>query len=116
MEAKIENLYIVGYGLSGGFGGARDFEVIEAENLEEAGQYAYEKACECYENYEGRNGLRSIQDVMTQEGIEDEEDAFEIYNEEREDWLDYSAVKYSKEEEKKVMYKHYSNEYKHITG
>lgn len=31
-ENKFEGLYIIGYGLSGGFGGARNFEVIEAAN------------------------------------------------------------------------------------
>lgn len=45
-ENKYKGLYIIGYGLGGGFGGARIFEVIEAGNQEEAENIAWVSACE----------------------------------------------------------------------
>ena len=111
----IENLYIIGYGLSGGFGGAQNFEVIDAQSLEDAENQAYEMACEEYERYSGSNGLRSHSEIMEEDEV-DEDDAEEIYNEERESWLDYKAKPYSKEYEKKVRGHHYQNNYKEITG
>ena len=114
-ENKFEGLYIIGYGLAGGFGGARNFEVIQVDSQEEADNWAWESACEEYDRYAGSNGLREIGEIMEEEGIEDEDEASEVYNEEREGWLDYSAQPYSKEYEKKVMYNHYHNPYKEIT-
>lgn len=115
-ENKFEGLYIIGYGLSGGFGGARNFEVIKVENQEEADKCAFEMACEEYEIYAGSNGLRDVSEIMEEDGIEDEDEALQVYYEEREGWLDYSAQPYSKEYEKEAMYNHYHNPYKEITG
>lgn len=115
-ESKFEGLYIIGYGLAGGFGGARDFEVIQVENLEQAEKWAWEMACEAYESYVGMYGLRDVGQIMEEDEIEDEDEALEVYEEERENWLDYSAKPYSKEYEKKVRYQHYHNPYKEITG
>lgn len=115
-ENKFEGLYIIGYGLGGGFGGARNFEVIQVDSLEDAEKWAWESACENYESYAGSNGLRCISEIMEEDEIEDEEIAIEVFEEERESCLDYSAQPYSKEYEKKVMYHHYCNPYKEITG
>ena len=112
---KIENLFIVGYGLAGGFGGIRDYEVIEADNLEEAEKIAYELACEEYERYVGLYGLREIEQIMEEDEIEDYDEAELIYNEERESWLDYKAMSYNKDNEEKVKYHHYNNPYKSVT-
>ena len=107
----MENLYIIGYGLSGGFGGIQEYEVIETTSLEDAEIWAWESACENYENYSGMYGLRDITDIMDEDGVEDEDEATEIYAEERENWLEYTAVKYSKEEEEKVSGNHFHNPY-----
>ena len=115
VENKYEGLFIIGYGLGGGFGGARSFEVIKVGSQEEADQWVWESACEEYERYVGSNGLREVCEIMEEDGIEDEEEAYDVYNEEREGWLNYSAEPYSKEYEKKVMYNHYHNPYKEIT-
>jgi len=115
-ENNFEGLYIVSHGLGGGFGGARDFEVIQADSLEDAENWAWERACEDYDRYAGSNGLREVGEIMEEEDIEDEDEAWEVYEEERESWLDYSAQPYSKEYEKKVMYNHYHNPYKEVTG
>lgn len=110
-STSYEGYYIIGWGLSGGFGGIHNYEVIEAASLEEAEKDAYQKALEEYENYSGYHGLRSIEDIIEEDGV-DEEEAEEIYNEEREGWLDYVAKPYSKEYEKKVKNYHYHNPFK----
>jgi hypothetical protein len=115
-ENKFEGLFIIGYGLAGGFGGERNFEVIQVDTQEQAEGWAYEVCCEEYERYAGSNGLREIGEIMEEENIEDEDEAQQVFEEERESWLAYSAQPYSKEYEKKVMYHHYHNPYKEITG
>ena len=113
-EETLNNLFIIGWGLSGGFGGADEYTVIKCKNEDEAGVIAWENACECYENYAGNYGLRDIDDIMEEEGCSYEE-ALDYYNEERESWLDYSAVKFSKEEEEKIKDYNYDNPYKETT-
>ena len=99
-ENKYEGLFIIGYGLSGGFGGAQNFEVIQVDTIEEADEWAFESACEEYESYAGMYGLRDLSQIMEEDGIEDEEEAQLVFEEERESWLGYSAQPYSKEYEK----------------
>lgn len=60
--------------------------------------------------------MRDIHEIMEEDGIDDEDEALEVYNEEREGWLDYSAEPYSKEYEEKISGNHYQNDYKEITG
>ncbi len=69
-ENKYEGLYIIGYGLGGGFGGAINFEVIQVDNQEQADNFAWENACEEYESYAGMHGLRSVEDIMQEDEIE----------------------------------------------
>ncbi len=113
---KFEGLYIIGYGLSGGFGGEQYFEVIEAKDQSQAETIAYEQCCDHYESYAGSNGLRDTSQIMEDDGIDDEEEAEEIFREEREDWLEYSAKPYSKEYEDDVLGYHYTNNFKERTG
>ena len=68
---KLENLFIIGSGLGGGFGGQKNFEVIEANSLEDAEKWAWENACEEYESYAGMYGLRDINQIMEEDGIEE---------------------------------------------
>ena len=99
--------YNIYSGLSGGFGGATltDIEVVsgsfggasltdievECENQEQADMIAYDSAVEIYGSYDGFNGLLSIEEIMDEEGC-DENDALVFWEEQREDWLDYYAV------------------------
>ena len=92
----MENLFIIGFGLSGGFGGIHDYEVIEATGEIDAENQAYEKACEYYESYVGLYGLRDISQIMEEDDV-DEEAAEQIYCEEMEDWLDYISMPYTEE-------------------
>lgn len=74
-------------GLGGGFGGAnytRDFVGTYEEAMREAELDAISE----YESYEGLYGIRSIEDIMEEDGL-DEEEAEVVYNDERESWLDY---------------------------
>lgn len=114
-ENKYEGLYIIGYGLGGGFGGMQTYEVVQCETLAQAEDAAYEAACEHYQMYEGMHGLRDVEQIMEEDEIEEEQDAWGIYEEERESWLEYSATKYSKEYEEEVSGYNYHNPYKEIT-
>lgn len=75
-------------GLSGGFGNANYVKTFTGTR-ERAEKEAYYAAVEEYENYEGLHGLRTIDEVMEEEGIEDHDEAQQVYNEEMESWLDY---------------------------
>lgn len=108
------NLYIIKYGLGGGFGGANNYEVIQTEDLEDAEKWAYENACDEYDSYSGMHGLRSEDEIIKEEDC-DEEEARYIYEEEREGWLEYCAFPYSKEVEKIAENHHYTNSYKDLT-
>ncbi len=82
------------YALSGGFGGCenKDWEEIEADTLDEANDEAYRLANEEYESMEGMHGLRTTEEIMEEDEVEQEE-AEEIYREEKEGWLEYEAEK-----------------------
>jgi hypothetical protein len=82
--------YLIKYGLGGGFGGADNEEVVEADSQEAASHLAWEKACEVYDTYDGMHGLQTVQDIMEEEGL-NEDEAHESWEEQRESWLVYSA-------------------------
>jgi len=103
--------FIIGYGLSGGFGGIQNYEVIEAGSMLDAENEAYWKACETYEQYAGSNGLRDISEIMEEDEVEEDE-AEVTYNDERESWLDYVAYEYSEELEEKYSGYHFHNPFK----
>lgn len=107
-------LFIISYGLGGGFGGADNYEVIQTVDLEDAEKWAFESACESYDGYSGMYGLRDESQIMEEDEC-DEEDARFIYEEEREGWLEYTAVPYSKEVEEKAKKHHYHNRYAELT-
>lgn len=111
---KLEKLFIIGSGLGGSFGGIRNFEVIEAENLEDAERWAWENSCDEYESYAGMYGLRDVSQIMEEDGLPEEE-AVNVFEEERESWLCYSAKEFSKEYEENVKYHSYSNRYSYFT-
>lgn len=105
-----DKFFIVGYGLGGGFGGIHNYEVTKQDSENDASIYAWERACEEYESHEGSSGLRSIDEIIDEEGVHEDE-AEEIYNEERESWLDYKVLKFNKENLKKVSGYHFHNPY-----
>jgi len=114
-SVTIDDLYIICYGLGGGFGGADNYDVVEATDIEDAERQAYEMACETYEGYDGMYGLRSIDEIMEEDEVDEEEEVEEIWRDERESWLDYSAEKWSREAEENAKMYHYENRYSEIT-
>lgn len=110
---KNTKYYIIGYGLSGSFGGIQDYEVIIADSLEEAEESAWEQAKETYDSYAGLHGLRDIPEIIEEDEV-DEDTACEIYEEERERWLDYISFEYSKEKEEELEDYGIHNPYKSI--
>ena len=81
-------IYKIYAGLSGGFGGAHYTCTEEFDTRDCAESYAFESACEIYDSYEGLYGLRPVDDIISKYDV-DEERALEIYQEERESWIDY---------------------------
>lgn len=101
-------LYIINYGCGCG----EDNEVVSASSLEVAEEYAYQRAIEIYESYEGLHGIRSFADILEEEfnvSVEDEEaedyyeQAQDIYNEEVESMIGYSAEEYDKETHRWIL-------------
>lgn len=86
-------------GLGGGFGGANYITTNNFDCLEDAEEYAYAEASQTYDNYEGLHGLRTIEDIMEEDGISDVEEAEEAYFEERENWLEYWVEEVDEDEE-----------------
>ena len=92
-------------GLGGGFGGARYNQTIEAEDIEEAYEYAHDLAVEEYQSYEGLHGIMSWGDCYedaVESGFIDKENMTEteiyeyvdgLYQEEIESWIEYYAIK-----------------------
>lgn len=80
------------YGLNGGFGGCEnmEWEEIEAEDLDEANKIAWGNACEEYDSMVGLHGLRTVEEIMEEDG-EDQEEAEMTYNDDKEDWIEYEA-------------------------
>ena len=90
--------YNIYAGLSGGFGGASFITTEESKDENEAWKYAYECAVEEYESRVGYHGLRTVEDIIEEDEV-DESEAIEIYQEEMESWIDYYAILTSEDKE-----------------
>jgi hypothetical protein len=92
--------YQMRYALGGGFGGCdhAEWEDCESKTEREAMDEAWIHACEEYDSYGGMHGLTSVEGLMEEEDLE-EDDAIAAYEEERESWLDYEVREYQEEEE-----------------
>lgn len=87
--------YNIYAGLVGGFGGAEYQGTDEFDNMDDAVDVAYQIAAEMYDERVGCYGLRSLEDIAIEEGLDEEEDELEIesiYIEERESWIEYYAI------------------------
>ena len=78
------------WGMAGGFGGAGEWEKFSAKDLEAAETEAWERACELYNSYDGAHGLRTVEEIMEDEGL-NETDAEDAWSENREGWVEYEA-------------------------
>lgn len=102
-----EKLYIINYGVGGGYNDTDNYEVIKDTSLSNATSRAYFKAVEHYEMYE----IRSIEDIIEEDEV-DYCEAEQIFIDEREDRLEYNAEVYTEEKAKKYkeLY-HFHNPY-----
>ena len=99
--------------MGGGFN-QRYHEVVKVENLEEASDVAYYMACEIYGDHAGNYGISSLSEIAEENDLDpfDDSDVIdEIYNEEREGWIDHWAKPYTNKLAKSLEYKHYENLY-----
>jgi len=60
------------------------------KNRDEAIEYAWEMACQEYDSYAGLHGIRTPEEIMDDEDV-DEKEAEEVYREERENVIEYDA-------------------------
>lgn len=77
-------------------------EIQDFKNREKAIIYAWEMACEEYDQYAGLHGIRDIDEIMDEESVGKEE-AEAIFTDERESYLDYDAVPVVDEKVKKAQ-------------
>lgn len=94
-ESKEVKKWAIFAGLGGGINSVCFHEFLETTKSD-ASQYAYQLAVEDYESYVGMYGLREISTIMEEDEV-DEEEAEQIYNEEREGWLSYYVEEYDSE-------------------
>ena len=90
MEKEIKNWRIYA-GLGGGFGGAY-YQFNEITDKDTAESIAFEQACEIYDSYGGMHGLFNYKDAKEEDPELTEEELDEMYNEDRESWIDYYVV------------------------
>lgn len=82
-------------GLGGGINSVCFHEFLET-SYADAIQYAYQLAEQDYESYVGMYGLREFSTIMEEDDV-DEEEAQNIYNEERESWISYYVELYDED-------------------
>jgi hypothetical protein len=87
-----------------GCGMGENSMIVSADNLDRASSFAYEKAIEEYETFEGLHGILDINDVCEEQGIDDIEsdEAWEAYREEREYCLEYFAEEFDETKDEHV--------------
>lgn len=84
--------YNIYAGLGGSLGGATYQGTGDFSSRDSAEEMAYQYAVEEYEMYEGSHGIRSWIDIADEEGLDYEEDEYEInemYEDEKESWMEY---------------------------
>lgn len=87
--------YNIYAGLGGSFGGATYQGTGDFSSLDSAEEMAYRIASDEYESYEGYHGIRGWSDIADEEGLdyeEDEDEINEMYEDEKESWMEYYAV------------------------
>jgi len=92
-------LYNIYKGLNGGFDGASYSETIECDSLEEAEAYAYEEACQEYDNYEGMHGLFNEEEELEENPNLTQNDLDAMRIEDMENWIEYWAILSSEDDD-----------------
>jgi hypothetical protein len=91
MEKKMKKVYRIFAGIGGGFGGGSFQFADKFHDEAEASSNAYEAACQEYDSYEGYYGISSHAEIAEENDLDFDSDSNEIdqlYNEEKENWID----------------------------
>jgi len=80
-------------------------ESVEFPTKDKAENYAYDRACEDYDSYAGLHGIRDVDDIVADEEAENEDDAWDIYRDERDSSVDYKAVQVKENPKKEEIKK-----------
>jgi hypothetical protein len=87
------------YKLKGGVWDSEEFEdVTAAKDYDTAMHEAWLMACEAYDSYSGLHGIMSEEDYIEEGDAETDEEAWELYREDRESQIEYEAVEITKEQ------------------
>lgn len=81
--------YKIYAGLGGGFGGAYYVRTTEETTERYAMEEAFEEACQIYDSYDGTQGLFNREEALEDDPDLCDEELDEMYNEDRENWIDY---------------------------
>lgn len=81
--------YKIYAGLGGGFGGGYYIKTTLETTREWAEEEAYDEACEIYDSYGGTQGLFDREEALEEDPDLNDEELDEMYNEDRENWVDY---------------------------
>lgn len=82
--------YKIFAGLGGGFGGQTEVGTFEFATEYDAEIFAEEQARDEYRQYAGSQGLRSIEEIMEEDEVEESE-AEEIMMSEMDSWIDFEV-------------------------
>jgi len=91
----IKKYYVIRGGV---FNLYEDEDITEAFSHAAAMDEAYQMACEVYDSYAGLHGIMSEEDYIEDGEAENEDEAWELYREDRESSIDYEAVEITKEQ------------------
>lgn len=67
-------------------------DIVDCATEAQACNMAWEVAVEDYNTYAGMHGIRTVEEIMEEEDINDEDNAQEIFNEECESTIRYHVV------------------------
>jgi len=91
----IKKYYFIRGGVSNLF---MNEDAIESVSYDTAMDEAYQMACEVYDDFAGLHGIMSEQDYIDDGEAENEDEAFEIYRDDRESAIDYEVHEITREQ------------------
>lgn len=91
----IKKYYVIRGGV---FNLYEDEDITEGFSQDAALDEAYKMACDVYDSYAGLHGIMSEEDYIQDGEAENEDEAWELYREDRENSIEYEAVEITKEQ------------------
>lgn len=78
-------------------------EIGDFKDKKSAIHYVWEQACEDYDQYAGLHGIRDLQEIIDDGDAWNEDEAQEVYNDERENSIEYDAIPIADEKSEKIV-------------